>query len=98
VLSAHGSTLVAGSTTQPVMEKQITVKVDRAFMFSGALVPVGAVVDLPAALAWEVIGMGKAVRYVAPVATPKIAAAEDAASEDTPARRGRPLKAKEQET
>lgn len=96
MLSAKGSSLVAGGAAQSDMEKPITVKVERAFMYQGQPVPAGTVIELPATIAWEVIGMGKASRYVAPAAPPATDAPEDP-TEDPPARRGRPPKAKEQE-
>jgi hypothetical protein len=97
VLSAKGSPLVAG-TAQPNMDQPITVKVERGFMFKGAPVLVGMIVTLPAAIAWEVIGMGKAVRYIAPAPEPEPEPAEPEAFEEPPARRGRPPKFKEQES
>ena len=99
MLSAKGSSLVAGPA-QTNMDQPITVKVDRAFMFKGVPVPVGAVVTLPAAIAWEVIGMGKAVRVVAPAPEPESEPPEPEAEvfAEPPARRGRPPKFKEQES
>ena len=97
MLSAKGSSLVAGAA-QTNMDQPITVKVDRAFMFKGAPVPVGTVITLPASIAWEVIGMGKAGRYMAPAPEPTHDEPEAEAFEDPPARRGRPPKFKEQES
>jgi hypothetical protein len=65
MLSAANSGLVAGSVTPTTMDKDIEVKVVRAFLVGGKPQPVGAVVKLPASIANEVLGMGKAVRYIA---------------------------------
>ena len=66
MLSAKSSGLVAGSTAQPTMDKVIKIKVERPFYFERKVLAKGSIVDLPAAIASEVIGMGKAVKYTAP--------------------------------
>lgn len=72
MLSAAGSGLVAGSIAQTTMEKEIEVTVVRAFMLGGKAQPVGKVVKVPAAVAHEVIGSGKAARYIAPPPAPVV--------------------------
>jgi hypothetical protein len=67
VLSAKDSPLVAGGTASNDMaETSKRVKVERAFYHLGKLQAKGSIVDLPLAVANDVIGMGKAVLYTAP--------------------------------
>jgi hypothetical protein len=54
MLSASSSTLVAGGA-RANMDKSMKVKVTRAFLHAGKVLPVGAVVELPAAVAHDVI-------------------------------------------
>lgn len=66
MLSAANSSLVAGGTARNDMEKNMKVKVERPFYYLGAVQAKGSVVELPRAIAMEVVGMGRATTYVAP--------------------------------
>lgn len=61
MLSAAGSTLVAGSIAPSTMSKTQHIKVVRSFMHQGKPTKVGAVVEVPIGAARELVAMNKAI-------------------------------------
>jgi hypothetical protein len=76
VLTAAGSSLVAGSIAPGENSMFKKVKVLRPFMWNRKATVVGEVVELPAGTAFEVVGANKAVY----VTDPPVAAEPESAS------------------
>ena len=62
-----GGLISAGAAASPRMAQPITVEVLRGFMHCGAAVPIGAVLELPADLALELLAMAKVQRAKGPM-------------------------------
>lgn len=61
MMSAAGSALVAGSIAPSTMGKTQHIKVVRSFLHQGKAVAVGSVVEVPVAVARELVAMNKAI-------------------------------------
>jgi hypothetical protein len=90
VLSAAGSALVAGSAVSAMQTQWI--KVRRAFFFDKKVLPVGAVVELPAWVAAEAVHSQKAVRVEKPA--PVVVEEPAAPAEVAPEPKGRKFNAR----
>jgi hypothetical protein len=74
MLTAAGSPLVAGSGQATMDKPPVRIVVERSFLYQGKSQAKGAILDVPPALASELVWMGKATKYVPPPKpTPKAA-------------------------
>lgn len=84
MLSIETATALVGSArAHPVMATNVSIKVLRAFLHGGQAHAVGSLLEVPPALAAELIGMNKAER------APKPQPTQEQAPAPTSARKGK---------